>query len=431
MYIRLALSCRANCHQLHHPLTVLFQPKEETKEETDNDSEEDEDEDEEDKDDGKMQCVQCGRERLKSMARSDTFCTQRCAVLWEDGQPEGVSRVDAVPIARPKKHRSRELKNLRIDMALPGTTLPHSESSGEAGSSPTDAPMETAPPPPPPPLKKPSLRSNTGSPKPASPAPSSSAAKPTGGGIMKKTATPGSVKKASAVVIKKVEATGVAVTKRLAVSTAAAPAVKKVKIDATGSPSLPAGATTTSMARGVTFDLLPMTTLKPISAPPLNRSVPPPSMSIVPLDQLSALGDALQHRKDEMERSKFAPGMQKSYYVLLHNNSFQIAEMCYYIRVRTCIDCSLIVGFPPVLSLSLIGLPKDIRSWSIPQVVQYFSSTPDCHDYADLFREQEVDGTALLLLSHESLVKCLNIKLGRALKIMLHVDELRKMYQQQ
>ena len=74
------------------------------------------------------------------------------------------------------------------------------------------------------------------------------------------------------------------------------------------------------------------------------------------------------------------------------------------------------------------GLPTDIRSWTIEQVVKYFQFTPECRDYADIFHEQEVDGTALLLLTHESLVKCLGIKLGRALKIMMHVEELRKRF---
>ena len=61
-------------------------------------------------------------------------------------------------------------------------------------------------------------------------------------------------------------------------------------------------------------------------------------------------------------------------------------------------------------------------------MVKYFQFTADCRDHADLFHEQEVDGTALLLLTHESLVKCLGIKLGRALKIMVHVEDLRKQF---
>lgn len=73
----------------------------------------------------------------------------------------------------------------------------------------------------------------------------------------------------------------------------------------------------------------------------------------------------------------------------------------------------------------LPGLPADIRQWSVAQVVEYFKSTPDCKNYVDLFEMQEVDGIALLLLTHEALVKCLGIKLGRAVKIMNRVQQLK------
>lgn len=46
--------------------------------------------------------------------------------------------------------------------------------------------------------------------------------------------------------------------------------------------------------KAVSFNLtIPTSTVDPISAPPLSRTVPPPSISIVPLDQLTALGTAL------------------------------------------------------------------------------------------------------------------------------------------
>jgi hypothetical protein len=61
----------------------------------------------------------------------------------------------------------------------------------------------------------------------------------------------------------------------------------------------------------------------------------------------------------------------------------------------------------------------------VAQVVEYFKSTPDCKTYVGVFEEQEIDGIALLLLSHETLVKCLGIKLGRAVKIMGRVEELK------
>lgn len=74
----------------------------------------------------------------------------------------------------------------------------------------------------------------------------------------------------------------------------------------------------------------------------------------------------------------------------------------------------------------LADLPTDIRQWSVSHVIYYFKSTVDCQDYIDLFEAQEVDGIALLLLTHETLVKCLGIKLGRALKIMNRVQELKR-----
>ena len=78
--------------------------------------------------------------------------------------------------------------------------------------------------------------------------------------------------------------------------------------------------------------------------------------------------------------------------------------------------------------MASVGLSSNIRNWSIEQVVQYFESIQDCWDYLEIFREHELDGSSLLLLTHESLVKCLGIKLGHALKIMHHVEELRRFY---
>ena len=62
-------------------------------------------------------------------------------------------------------------------------------------------------------------------------------------------------------------------------------------------------------------------------------------------------------------------------------------------------------------------------------MVEYFKSTNDCQGYVDLFEAQEVDGIALLLLTHEALVKCLGIKLGRAVKIMNRVYKLKSYHE--
>ena len=64
-----------------------------------------------------------------------------------------------------------------------------------------------------------------------------------------------------------------------------------------------------------------------------------------------------------------------------------------------------------------LDLSNDVSQWSVSDVVQYFESTQDCQHIAPLLHEQEVDGMALLLLSHHSLTNCLGIKLGPALKV--------------
>ena len=75
----------------------------------------------------------------------------------------------------------------------------------------------------------------------------------------------------------------------------------------------------------------------------------------------------------------------------------------------------------------MVGLSSNICNWSVERVVQYFSTIQDCWDCVGMFREHELDGSALLLLTHESLVKCLGFKLGPALKVMQHVEELRNL----
>ncbi|MEQ2161169.1 hypothetical protein GOODEAATRI_007101 [Goodea atripinnis] len=48
-----------------------------------------------------------------------------------------------------------------------------------------------------------------------------------------------------------------------------------------------------------------------------------------------------------------------------------------------------------------------------------------CEDLASQFLSQEIDGQALLLLKEEHLMSTMNIKLGPALKICAHINNLR------
>jgi len=45
--------------------------------------------------------------------------------------------------------------------------------------------------------------------------------------------------------------------------------------------------------------------------------------------------------------------------------------------------------------------------------------------YADEFRQQEIDGQALMLLKEDHLMTTLNVKLGPALKICAKINKLK------
>lgn len=64
--------------------------------------------------------------------------------------------------------------------------------------------------------------------------------------------------------------------------------------------------------------------------------------------------------------------------------------------------------------------------WSIDTVCEYIESLPRCHNIAKLFREQEIDGAALLSLNQSDLTATLNIKLGPAIKIYNQIIYLRE-----
>lgn len=54
-----------------------------------------------------------------------------------------------------------------------------------------------------------------------------------------------------------------------------------------------------------------------------------------------------------------------------------------------------------------------------------FLFPPGCEDLASQFLSQEIDGQALLLLKEEHLMSTMNIKLGPALKICAHINNLK------
>lgn len=64
--------------------------------------------------------------------------------------------------------------------------------------------------------------------------------------------------------------------------------------------------------------------------------------------------------------------------------------------------------------LDYMNVP-DVKHWSVEQVCEFFAQY--FPDEAHVFREQEIDGTSLLLLKRSDVVKKLPIKLGPSLRI--------------
>ena len=77
--------------------------------------------------------------------------------------------------------------------------------------------------------------------------------------------------------------------------------------------------------------------------------------------------------------------------------------------------------------------PKEIcggklSQWNCSDVVCFLRET-DCAKYADIFEEQDIDGKALILLTEDTLTRLLKIKIGPAIKIHRHVQNLKRALQ--
>ncbi|XP_050997681.1 sex comb on midleg-like protein 2 [Acomys russatus] len=74
------------------------------------------------------------------------------------------------------------------------------------------------------------------------------------------------------------------------------------------------------------------------------------------------------------------------------------------------------------------GFCKDPSTWSVDEVIQFMKHR-DPHisgPLADLFRQHEIDGKALLLLKSEMMMKYMGLKLGPALKLCYYIEKLKE-----
>ena len=293
-----------------------------------------------------MKCVQCGRERKVGMARTDKFCTQRCIINWLEAHPEksvddamgvvsspeaplsiaNVQSLSSSPAAKKEAQKesgsgggkqkpvSRALKNLQIDMALPGTKLAQhggDEESDEeeegrsrkrprvsssqlqqlkfpvVGTRSTRRGVQISP-------TKP-VKSATSTPVATAKTSASgtgkkftqsSAGQPSGSGVSgKATAASTSVKSTPVV-------TGGNIKRMLSASAPHPPALKKAKTGGGGggTPSKPSSSSGAG-PKAVTFNLGFVQSSQ--------KGQPTPTFSLVPIDQLSApLGGTLVNQQD-------------------------------------------------------------------------------------------------------------------------------------
>ena len=78
---------------------------------------------------------------------------------------------------------------------------------------------------------------------------------------------------------------------------------------------------------------------------------------------------------------------------------------------------------PPVLKPE--DIPKDPALWTFEHVITFISDLdPTLSPHVELFRAQEIDGNALLLLTMEMMMKYMGMKLGPALKICNIINKL-------
>jgi len=82
---------------------------------------------------------------------------------------------------------------------------------------------------------------------------------------------------------------------------------------------------------------------------------------------------------------------------------------------------------PPKQQPSLLSTLKgNPLKWNVTEVCDFIKSLPGCGEYVDDFAQQEIDGQALMLLKADHLMSAMSIKLGPALKICRHLDQIRE-----
>ncbi|KAM5166878.1 lethal(3)malignant brain tumor-like protein 3 isoform X7 [Marmota monax] len=67
---------------------------------------------------------------------------------------------------------------------------------------------------------------------------------------------------------------------------------------------------------------------------------------------------------------------------------------------------------------TVAGIPASkVSKWSTDEVSEFIQSLPGCEEHGKVFKDEQIDGEAFLLMTQTDIVKIMSIKLGPALKI--------------
>lgn len=66
----------------------------------------------------------------------------------------------------------------------------------------------------------------------------------------------------------------------------------------------------------------------------------------------------------------------------------------------------------------------EVSKWTVDEVVRFVSGIPGCHEYAECFRDEDIDGSSLLQLSESHLRNIIQMKLGPSLHLKKALDDL-------
>ncbi|XP_077746084.1 sex comb on midleg-like protein 2 isoform X3 [Canis aureus] len=123
--------------------------------------------------------------------------------------------------------------------------------------------------------------------------------------------------------------------------------------------------------------------------------------------------------------SQSVPGTSSSPLVGTKSTKSSHHEVKFQMQKKSEAPSYIAVPDPSVLKQ---GFSKDPSTWSVDEVIQFMKhKDPQISGpLADLFRQHEIDGKALLLLKSDVMMKYMGLKLGPALKLSYYIEKLKE-----